>query len=63
MRADPPTFYCDSPGCRSYCQLVGGDRDYDKDLEDRGWKVFDGKHYCPGCAVVIRSRVHVPDDE
>lgn len=63
MRKDPPTFVCDTDGCRSACMLSPAEPDLTAALTSRGWSVVNGtppgvhsqagcaagKHYCPGC--------------
>jgi len=52
-RRDPPTFCCDSPGCKSTCTLSPAEPAADKALAARGWLVVSAgdkeTHYCPGC--------------
>lgn len=56
-RRDPPTFACDSAGCKSTCTLLATvpDDRVASELAARGWLVnSDGlKHFCPGCAADI----------
>lgn len=55
-RRDPPTFVCDSAGCRSTCTLLATvpDDRVDLDLVARGWLVTpDRRHFCPGCKADI----------
>ena len=44
------TFYCDSAGCRSYCEIPGSvhEDDTGNALEARGWRVRGTQHLCPG---------------
>lgn len=57
-RRDPPTFACDSAGCKSICTLlstVSDDRTA-AELTARGWLVnADGRHFCPGCKLEIAN--------
>lgn len=53
MRADPPTYKCDAPGCKSYVILALDEPCHGTALAVRGWKcvspTVDTKetHYCP----------------
>lgn len=63
MRNDPPTYRCDSDGCKSYCQLSPDEPDHEAALRDRGWRVESYVHFCPGCAARMAAKIPAPNGE